>query len=98
MELPFIARDDSGLIEGRADRVLYIPDGAKPRLTIVDWKSEFVDASDDDAVTSVVERHRPQVEAYMRALAVTEGIPADRVDGLLAFVTAGVVKRVSPTP
>ena len=95
-ELPFVARDGDGLIEGRADRVLYIPAAAGPRLVIVDWKTEAVDPGDPYAVAGAVEQHRPQVEAYMRALATTEGLAPDRVEGVLGFVAAGIVRSVSP--
>ena len=95
-ELPFVARDGDGLIEGRADRVLYIPAAAGPRLVIVDWKTEAVDPGDPYAVAGAVEQHRPQVEAYMCALATTEGLAPDRVEGVLGFVAAGIVRSVSP--
>ena len=94
-ELPFVARDGDGLIEGRADRVLYIPAATGPRLVIVDWKTEVVDPGDPGAVAGAVEQYRPQVEAYMRSLATTEGLALNRVEGILGFVATGIARSVS---
>ncbi len=96
-EFPFIVREDGGMIEGRADRVLYVPDAGVPRILIVEWKSERLDPADTAAVDRVVDSYRPQVEAYIRGFAKTEKVPIDRVEGLLAFVASGFVRKVSAT-
>ena len=61
----------------------------------MDWKTEVVDPGDPGAVAGAVEQYRPQVEAYMRALATTEGLALNRVEGILGFVATGIARSVS---
>ena len=96
-ELPFMSRDGDGIVEGRVDRVLYIPDQAGVKIVIVDWKTDALDSADPDGLARATERYRPQLEAYLRAFASMEGTRPDQVEGLLAFVPAGVVQPISLT-
>ena len=93
-ELSFIVRDDNRVVEGRADRLLYVPDSAGPRMTVVDWKSDSIEPENSDAMQRIVERYRLQMQAYTRALAKSEEVPPDRVEAVLAFLSAGVVRRI----
>jgi hypothetical protein len=53
-----------------------------------------VDSSDSATFAAAVEFYAPQVRAYMRGLAASEGVPLDRVEGVLAFLTSGIVQRI----
>jgi ATP-dependent exoDNAse (exonuclease V) beta subunit len=77
-----------------ADRLLRIPAPEGDRLLIIDWKSDRVDSSDSATFAATVEFYAPQVRAYMRGLAPSEGVPLDRVEGVLAFLTSGIVQRI----
>jgi ATP-dependent exoDNAse (exonuclease V) beta subunit len=93
-ELSFIVREGDRVVEGRADRVLYVPEAAGSRLIVVDWKTDLVDPEDTTGLERVIERYRPQMEAYAQSLAKTEDCPLDRVETVLAFVSAGIVRRI----
>lgn len=93
-ELSFIVREGDRVVEGRADRVLYVPDAAGFRLSVVDWKTDLIDPEDASGLERVIERSRPQMDAYARALAKSEDCPPDRVETALAFVSAGVVRQI----
>lgn len=90
-ELPFVARDGGGILQGVADRVLRIPDPGAERLLIVDWKTDRIAPDDAAALAARAEHYRPQIQAYCRALARLEGVPEERVEGRLAFLRAGRV-------
>ena len=83
-ERPFVVRDQGGVLQGVADRVLRLPDR---RLVVVDWKTDRV--PDDAELALRIEHYRPQMEAYMRALAGLEGVPHAAVEGRLVFLEAG---------
>ena len=89
-ERPFVVRDQGGVLQGVADRVLRLPDR---RLVVVDWKTDRV--PDDAALALRVEHYRPQMEAYMRALAGLEGVPHAAVEGRLVFLEAARAVHVT---
>ncbi|TVP42570.1 MAG: hypothetical protein EA350_15300, partial [Gemmatimonadales bacterium] len=93
-ERPFVVRDQGGLLQGIADRVLRIPavGGEGPRLVVVDWKTDRVEG--EGALEARADHYRPQMEAYLRALGGLEGIPPERVEGRIVFLEAGRVVRV----
>jgi hypothetical protein len=91
-ELPFLVRDGEALLEGRVDRLIRTesPDG--PRLRIVDWKTDEVGAHlGGAAALTRAAVYRPQLEAYRRAVALTEGVAIQRVEACVAFVQSGTV-------
>jgi ATP-dependent helicase/nuclease subunit A len=96
-ELPFVVRDRDGILQGVADRVLRVP-GASPRLVVVDWKTDAVGPGDTAAFEARVDRYRPQMEAYLGALAPLEPVRPESVEGLLVFLEAGRAVPVSPVP
>jgi len=92
-ERPFVVRDQGGVLQGVADRVLRLPDR---RLVVVDWKTDRV--PDEAALALRVEHYRPQMEAYLRALAGLEGVVHTEVEGRLVFLEAGRAVPVSLPP
>jgi hypothetical protein len=93
-ERPFLARDGERILRGVADRLLRIPGPEGDRLLIVDWKSDRVDSSDPSTLAAKVDFYAPQVRAYMRGISSSEGIPLERVEGVLVFLGSGIVQRV----
>jgi hypothetical protein len=89
-ERPFVVRDQGGVLQGVADRVLRLPDR---RLVVVDWKTDRV--PDDAALALRAQHYRPQMEAYMRALAGLEGVPHAAVEGRLVFLEAARAVHVT---
>jgi ATP-dependent helicase/nuclease subunit A len=92
-ELPFLARDEKGILQGVADRVLRLPAPSGSRLVVVDWKTDRIE-SGEDRLEARAAHYRPQMEAYLRALAGLEGIEVERVEGIIAFLREGWTARV----
>jgi len=90
--------DSDALLSGTADRVMRLPDPVDdaPMLVVVDWKTDHFAAGDDEAFTARVEHYRPQMEAYLRALAAIEGVPLDRCAGSLVFLERGEAVAIPP--
>jgi len=94
-ERPFLARDGERILRGIADRILRIPDPEGERLLVLDWKSDRVDPADPESLAAKLAFYAPQVRAYMRGLSASEGIPLARVEGVLVFLGAGIVQRIT---
>ena len=71
-EVPYTTRIPEGYATGRIDLV-FEEDG---ELVVVDWKSDSVAAS---GVEAAAESHRPQGEAYVRALEGVTGLTVREV-------------------
>jgi ATP-dependent exoDNAse (exonuclease V) beta subunit len=86
-------------VRGFADRVVRIPDPGGERLVVVDWKTDELEPSAEGAVEERLAHYAPQMEAYARALARSEGVPLERVTAVLAFLRIGrtVVVPVRPS-
>ncbi|MSR22415.1 MAG: hypothetical protein EXR92_02550 [Gemmatimonadetes bacterium] len=93
-ELSIVARDGNRLLRGSVDRLLRIPDGAGDRLLVVDWKTDDLDPGDDVALERRMSFYAPQVEAYARAVSQSEGVPMERVTGVMAFLVPGRTKEL----
>jgi ATP-dependent helicase/nuclease subunit A len=95
-EVPFVARDEGGILHGKADRVLRIPRKGTPgrvdRLVVVDWKTDEVAEGERGARAGY---YRPQMEAYLRALARVEGVEPGAVEGWIVFLPAGRAVEVT---
>jgi len=90
-EVPFVVRDEGVLLQGFADRVVRIPDPEGDRILVIDWKTDRVQPSDRAAFDTRVAFYLPQLAAYVRAFSRLEGLPAERVEGVLAFLRSGTV-------
>ena len=71
-EVPYTMQVDGGYATGRID--LVFREGAQ--LVVADWKSDAVGPA---AVALAAESHRPQAEAYIRALTASTGIAVKEV-------------------
>ena len=80
---------DRVVLEGAVDA----PTGA----TVIDFKSDRPprDADLDSWLADKTAFYAPQVQAYREALTVLTGLPADSIEGRLAFLVPGVVVPVA---
>jgi len=92
-ERPFVVRRRGEILQGVADRVVRIPDPSGDRLLVVDWKTDRLAPGDAAALAARALHYAPQLEAYMEAMSRVEGVPRERVEGLLAFLVPGAVWR-----
>lgn len=81
-EIPFCSPSGEALMEGRIDLLLVEPDG----VVIADYKTDAV--ADEAAMMARAEFHRPQLEAYARALA---GMGLHVKELVLIFLSLGRV-------
>jgi len=80
---------------GSFDRVvLWREEGRVVRAEVIDWKTDRIEASAVDDRTAF---YAPQIESYRRALARMTGLEPSAVTARLAFLEAGVVRRVEPS-
>ncbi len=82
--------ESGGLEQGAVDRlVLHGPSGAPTRATLLDFKTDRV--SGPDSTRELVDRYRPQIEAYRTAVAEHFGLAMGAVDATLVLLDAGTV-------
>ncbi len=84
-EVPVLYRDQSMVVEGIVDRVVWLPeaDGRSERAHVLDFKVEAPEGSaahDERAI-----HYRPQLDAYRKGVAVLHSIPVERVTASLVF-------------
>lgn len=81
-ERPFLVRDGGRIVQGVVDRLVVAPEAAGgPRAWILDYKTDRV-------MEGISARYRPQIEAYRRAVAREEGVPAEAVEAALLVLEA----------
>lgn len=91
-EFRFVRVEGAVLERGTIDRlVVHGSPGRVERATIVDFKSDRATAND---VPALVERHRPQIDAYRAAMAVRLRLPPDRIEARLVFLDADTCVRL----
>jgi len=94
-ELPFVRRVGDEIQEGIIDRlVLTHLDGRVVRAEVVDFKTDAIEAGDDDSLAAHAERYRPQILAYCDVVRERYGLAEGDVDGKLVFLRAGMISTV----
>jgi ATP-dependent exoDNAse (exonuclease V) beta subunit len=94
-ERPFVLRDQTSLLQGTMDRVVWCRAGETTLAAdIVDFKTDAVDPSDPLSVKELLALYRPQMDAYRRAVATLTGLGEECVTGRLIFVGSGLVVPV----
>lgn len=89
-ERRFAVRDGDYLLSGSFDRVVTVAHRARiESAVVVDFKTDA--AKDEEAISRLTARYRPQLSAYGRAASQVFGIAPDQVTTQLAFVRAGRV-------
>ena len=79
-----------GVSRGVFDRVVLRRRGGAPvAAEVLDHKT-----GGEDDLDAAVEHHRPQMEAYRRALSAIAGLPPERITARLLFLDAGRVVDV----
>jgi len=91
-ERPFVVRDGSRMVSGRLDRIVWLEneDGTLA-AEVIDYKTDAISVAE---LPERVEYYRPQVEAYLRAVASLGSLPASRVTAVLAFTAIGQIERI----
>ena len=93
-ERTFAVRNDSQLLSGSIDRIVWIYAGQQlVAADILDFKTDL--AEDDEAVNKKREYYRPQLESYRDAVCRMSGLTAEQVIARLVFVGRGLVVRVA---
>jgi ATP-dependent exoDNAse (exonuclease V) beta subunit len=73
--------------------------GEVPRVAgirVVDFKTDRFPPDPAEAARALdarTEHYRPQLEAYRRAMAARYGVPTSRVETILVYLEAGVLRR-----
>jgi ATP-dependent exoDNAse (exonuclease V) beta subunit len=94
-EWPFMHRQDGAVVTGQADRLVLVRDvggseSEAPTPSVV--AAEVLDFKTDDVggggeqLAAAVERYRPQLLGYRRAVAYLHSIPLESVRGTLVFL------------
>ena len=88
-ELPFALHDDNSLLSGVIDRLVVRKHGDRVMdAEVLDYKTDTVD---EKSLADKVERYRPQLEAYRRAVARLLGVETDKIKTQVVFVRPGWV-------
>lgn len=86
-ELRIAVPVENQILNGAIDRLVLVRAGGELLAAdVIDYKTDFVD--NDGQLQDVVERYRPQINAYRRAVAAQTGVPMQRIHGRLVFVSA----------
>ncbi|HSR43473.1 MAG TPA: PD-(D/E)XK nuclease family protein, partial [Longimicrobiales bacterium] len=101
-ESPFAVRLGEEIVEGVIDRLVLARDregtggseAAAVAARILDFKTDAVDPGDDETVEARIERYRPQLDAYRRAVARIHGLDPETIEAALVFLGAGIVRPV----
>ena len=94
-ELPFVHRVSDGILQGYVDRlVTWAEEGRVVGAEVLDFKTDYLDGSDPDAVEAKVEYYRPQIDAYREAVAARYQLGLGDVGGTLLFLRPGMVQSL----
>ena len=78
-ELPFLHRVSDGILQGYIDRlVVWEEDGKVVGAEVLDFKTDYLDESDPEALEKRVDYYRPQIDAYRMAVAGRYGLEPRR--------------------
>ena len=92
-ERSFAVYTDQGILRGVFDRVLVFEDasGLPGSAIVMDYKTDDIAG---DRLQTAVERYRPQLAAYRRALSAMLGLDQVAIECELLFVCAGLVETI----
>jgi ATP-dependent exoDNAse (exonuclease V) beta subunit len=92
-ERSFVLVDGDAILRGSIDRLVLSWRGDELiGADVIDFKTDHV--PNDKAIDDSVEFYRPQLDAYRKAASTITGLDASRVAARIAFVDAGVVRKV----
>jgi ATP-dependent helicase/nuclease subunit A len=97
--LLLLPREGGGLGGGAAEGTAGGTAGEVPRVAgirVVDFKTDRFPPDPAEAARALdarTEHYRPQLEAYRRAMAARYGVPTSRVETMLVYLEAGVLRR-----
>lgn len=85
--------ESGGLEQGAIDRLmLHGPAGAPTRASVLDFKTDRADGP--EATRQIVDRYRPQMDAYRTAVAEHFGLSMGAVEATLVLLESGTVVPV----
>jgi ATP-dependent exoDNAse (exonuclease V) beta subunit len=91
-ERRFAVNSGRQIVNGCIDRLVwYQAEDGTPAVEVIDFKT---DAIPPEGVPARVLVYRPQVEAYIRAVAAFASLPLSSVSAALLFTTVGTVERI----
>lgn len=95
-EHPFAIRENDAVVHGVIDRLILFCHRDKVLAgDILDFKSDFLFARDGTEGHDIVERYRPQLVLYRRAIARQFKLDVERITVRLLFLQLGEVWRVN---
>ena len=94
-ELPFVRRVGDEIQEGVIDRLVLVQrDGRVAQAEILDFKTDSIEAEDDEALVARTAHYRPQIVAYCDVVREQYGLAEGNVSGKLLFLEMGVTREV----
>ncbi|MFW6169640.1 MAG: UvrD-helicase domain-containing protein [Planctomycetota bacterium] len=96
-ERRFAVRDDGRLLSGAIDRLVLLHDQDHlVAADILDYKTDYINENNPQALNELVAHYHPQLEAYRRAVATMFRLPRQNISARLLFVSAGIVHGLDP--
>ncbi|MFO7906021.1 MAG: UvrD-helicase domain-containing protein [Pirellulaceae bacterium] len=90
-ERRFAVRDNGRMLSGAIDRlVLLHHDDRLVAADVLDYKTDYIDATNPHALIELVAHYHPQLEAYRRAVSAMFRLPLENISARLLFVSAGI--------
>jgi ATP-dependent helicase/nuclease subunit A len=94
-ELPFARRVKGEIQEGFIDRLVLVERGGRiVAADILDFKTDRIEAGDEEGLSARTQYYRPQIEAYCQVVREQHGLAEDEVTGKLLFLRSGEVRPV----
>jgi ATP-dependent helicase/nuclease subunit A len=95
-ERPFALQQDQKLITGSIDRLVVITNNGKPiAADVIDFKTDEIDPSNQQALAKKVAFYQPQIEAYRDVTAQLLQIDRQLVAGRIVFLNCDTVQSLS---
>jgi ATP-dependent exoDNAse (exonuclease V) beta subunit len=94
-ERRFAARDEQRLLIGIIDRLVLLKE--RDRIVaaeIIDFKTDRISPDNSEQIESLIERYRPQQEAYQQAIRQTYRLEEEQVSARLVFLRASQIHEL----
>jgi ATP-dependent exoDNAse (exonuclease V) beta subunit len=94
-ERRFLVREGDKFWTGSLDRVVWLGDDKGPvAADVLDFKTDHINAGNEEGLMERAEHYRPQLEAYRRVVARLAHLKEEHVAARLVFTTAGRIVDV----
>jgi len=96
-ERRFLVQDGTRFWSGSFARVVWLADGHQTMAAdVLDFKTDALSPGDEPALSERAEFYRPQLDAYLHAIACLAALPPERIATRLEFTCAGCVRKIFP--